>query len=580
MSFPSSDESRRNFIKLSLLGLAGAVQGCAPRGPDSTSVNGLSVNALEAAEKLSGLDYSDAERAQMLSSGFDDMLDGLRALRVVEKPNNLAPALAFDPALDGADRSGAVEARPAARTEANSPQDPESIAFASILDQAAWLRGGQLSSRDLTEIYLDRIGKYGGQLECFVTVTKDLALAQADAADRELAAGRDRGVLHGIPYGLKDIIDTQGVLTTWGAAPYKNRTPDADATIVRRLRDAGAVLLGKTTSGAIAYGDIWFEGRTRNPWNLEEGSSGSSAGSASATAAGLVGFSIGTETLGSIVSPSTRCGTAGLRPTFGRVARTGAMALCWSLDKIGPITRHIEDAAFVLAAINGADPGDASSFDARFVYDGNADLRAMRVGFDPAWFEGAAPLEVAAFETLKGLGVQLVEFNTPDLPVGPLVSTVWIEAAAAFEELTLSNRDDDLVWQDDRAWPNTWRKYRLFSAVDHIQVDRLRRRFMIEMAKRFEGVDVMFGPNFAGGMLTITNFTGHPQVAIRGGFEETPTRTLFGQVDDESGPAHRVPRAVSFWSPLYEEGRAVALAHALEAELGAALERPPLFSGA
>jgi Asp-tRNA(Asn)/Glu-tRNA(Gln) amidotransferase A subunit family amidase len=355
-----------------------------------------------------------------------------------------------------------------------------------------------------------------------------------------------------------------------------NRAPAiADSIVAARLKAAGAVLLGKTTTGAIAYGDVWFGGVTKNPWNIEEGSSGSSAGSASASAAGLISFGIGTETLGSIVSPSHRCGTSGLRPTFGRIPRSGAMALCWSLDKVGPLCRDVLDTAMVLSVLNGADSSDAGSLDHGFAYDGNGDARGMRVGFDPSWFEEAEAHDRDALAAARAVGVNLVEVRVPEQPVNSLVRSLLVEAAAAFEELTLNNLDDSLDWQDDDAWPNTFRAARFISAIDYVQIDRVRRKVMQDMHGVFEGMDALIGPNFAGGMLTITNYTGHPQLAFRSGFADMAARSLY-DAPVEGAVAKRVPMASSIWAPLFEERALIRLGRALERELGVASARPSL----
>jgi Asp-tRNA(Asn)/Glu-tRNA(Gln) amidotransferase A subunit family amidase len=405
----------------------------------------------------------------------------------------------------------------------------------------------------------------------------ELALSQADAMDSLLVAGTWLGPLHGIPYGAKDLLDTEGVLTTWGATPYKGRVAEGDAHVIARLQSAGAVLLGKTALGALAYGDVWFGGVTRNPWNLNEGSSGSSAGSAAAVAAGLCGFALGTETMGSITSPSHRCGTTGLRPTFGRVGRSGAMALCWSLDKIGPIARGVEDCAMVLAAINGHDPADRSSLGWPFHHDAAAPIDGMRVGYLPSAFERevATEVDLDALKAVRGLPVELVESRLPDLPIGSLMPILFSEAAAAFEELTLTGRDDELVRQDADAWPNLFRKARLFSAVDLIQADRLRYRVMEAVSEMFSEVDAMIGP-FGGDMLIATNFTGHPCLHMRAGFLDRATRTDPGDgaPADASARSYTVPHGVSLWSGLFEEGRLLNLGRALESALGVAERRP------
>ncbi|MEM1266267.1 MAG: amidase, partial [Pseudomonadota bacterium] len=420
----------------------------------------------------------------------------------------------------------------------------------------------------------------------FVTVTPELARAEAAAADQLFAAGVWLGPLHGMPYGLKDLFDTAGIPTTWGAMPYRERMVETDARIVTLLRRAGAVLLGKTTLGALAYGDIWFGGKTRNPFNTAEGSSGSSAGSGSATAGGLCAFSIGTETLGSITSPSQRCGTTGLRPTFGRVSRAGGMALCWSLDKVGPICRGVEDCGLVLQAINGGDPADRSSINMPFGFDPDAGLEGMRVGYLPAAFddEGATDVDRAALEAMRGLGVEVTEVTLPDLPYGSLMQILFAEAAAAFEELTLSDRDDEMVWQTAGAWSNTFRKARFLSAIDHIQADRLRFRVMEVFDGVFREVDAMIGPFSTGPMLVATNFTGHPCLHLRAGFAEQPTRAdpslkdgkLVMNGEDDTTSTHRVPQGISLWSGLFDEPRLLTLGRRLEAALGVAAERPRL----
>lgn len=535
----------------------------------------ISVDTVRAAERLVGIEYSDADRRQLVLE-IDDWIERVTRLRTAELPNGLAPACVFDPRLPG--QSYREQSAGLTRTSASAgplPGDAVSIAYAPVWKLSKWIASGALSSRRLTEIYLDRIARHGAVLECFVTLTPEIARSQADQCDRETAAGQSRGPLHGIPYGMKDIIDVAGVRATWGAMPWRDRVADRDARVAILLREAGAVLLGKTTNGALAYGERWFGGITRNPWNIQEGSSGSSAGSASATAAGLVGFSIGTETLGSIVSPSNRCGATGLRPTYGRVSRSGSMALCWSLDKIGAIARSVEDTAFVLAAINGGDIADPGSIPMGFDCDAGASVRGMRVGWNPTWFESGSDADRAALQAAREAGVELVEVNLPDLPYDTLFSVVEAESAAAFEQLTLSGQDDSLVWQEPDAWPNTWRRARFISAVDFINTDRFRRQVMGVMHEVFEGLDALIAPNFAASLLVITNFTGHPQLAFRSGFAERATRGSFGDAYDAS--LHRVPQTTSLWAPLFEEGRIIALGRELETRLAVAGDRPPNF---
>ncbi|XBQ16138.1 MAG: amidase [Oceanicaulis sp.] len=552
-------------------GLAGAAS--AQERPSVTA------QTIGCAEPLFGVSYTDAEREQMLG-GIESWIARAEQLRASEKPNTLAPALTFDPRLPGRDYPTSAE--PGVRGLPHSagplPSDPVDIAYAPVWRQADWMARGLIPSAELTEIYLARIAAYDSALECFVTVTAERARTQARARDAERAAGRMRGPLHGVPYTLKDIIDVEGLPATWGASVYSDRVGTQTAVIARRLEDAGAVLLGKVTSGAIAYGDIWYDGVTRNPFNPREGSSGSSAGPASATAAALCAFSIGTETLGSIVSPSHRCGATGLRPTFGRVARTGAMALCWSLDKIGPIVRSTPDAALVLAAINGADAGDPASFETRFGADLSRDLSGLRLGYNAAWFEAAAEPDRAALDAARALGVTLTPFDVDAEPWGSMLIQLEAEAAAAFENLTLDDLDDRLRWQDDAAWPNTWRRARFASAVDFVNADRLRRKAQIMMAEKMEDLDAVIGPNFAGGMLLITNYTGHPQLAFRSGFTDQPTRTLSGAPVAGPGQTFTVPHATSLWAPLFEEDTILALGAAIETRLDVAAIRPSQFS--
>ncbi|CAB1058121.1 Glutamyl-tRNA(Gln) amidotransferase subunit A-like protein [Olavius sp. associated proteobacterium Delta 1] len=542
---------------------------------------------IAAGEKLVGIEYTPAERELMVGD-LDGQIAAAGAQREVIFPNSLPPATTFDPRLPG--KVTPTEQTPFIRSGSDPgplPQTEEDIAFAPVTALSEWLRTGQISSRRLTEIYLGRLKTIGPKLECVMTLTEDLALQQADAADEKLRAGHYLGPLHGIPYGLKDLFDTRGIGTTWGAAPFKNRVAERDARIVELLRDAGAVLLAKTTLGALAYGDIWFGGTTRNPWNLNEGASGSSAGSAAATAAGLVGFSIGTETLGSITSPSQRCGTTGLRPTFGRTSRIGAMALCWSLDKIGSICRSVEDTALVLQAINGHDPADLGSLDVPFNFDASRPIKDLRVGYIPAAFESedATDIDRAALEAVGRLGVELVEISLPELPYMSLMNILFAEAAAAFEELTLSNRDDELACQDVGAWPNVFRKARFLSAVDHVQLDRLRYQTMQVMDDVFKDVDIMIGPFAIDTMMVITNFTGHPCLLLRAGFVQSKSRgaaslgdgkLTTGDEIPEDENIYEVPQGISLWGRLFDEGLICSLGMALEAELDVCSRRPPI----
>lgn len=585
---------RRKMLIAALAGGGASLAACG--APDDTETpdhwagfdGRITERTLAEAEKLFGLEFSESERRQILGGSVEDDEDGFfaRQLASLEKrraqplPNGLAPSLAFDPRLPGVDY-GSQQNRLVLYPEEIEPMpdDAEQIAFAPVKAQARWMTTGQLTSRELTDIYLERIERYGDLLQCFVTVTADLARDQADAADRERARGEVRGPLHGIPYGVKDLLDTEGIRTTWGAETHRDRVAESDGAVVRLLRDAGAVMLGKTTLGALAWGDVWFGGETRNPWNPKEGSSGSSAGSGSATAAGLCAFGIGTETLGSIISPSDRNGLSGLRPTFGRVSRVGAMALCWSLDKIGPMCRYAEDNAIVLSAINGYDERDSGSIDMGFSYDGRQSVGELTIGYDPAWFEGDGVKDTDrnALDALNRLGANVREISLPELPIEEITPALGIESAAAFEELTLTGRDDLLRRQVNNAWPNSFRESRYFSAVDYVQADRLRRQVMQEAHAFFAEADVVFGPSFGNPMLTMTNFTGQPGIAVRAGFEEITPRPLFGHPENDTDQTlHRIPRSVSLWSNLFEEGKLIAVARALEAELGVVGERPDL----
>ncbi|PUB19146.1 amidase [Yoonia sediminilitoris] len=533
------------------------------------------------AERLLGLAYTARERAQMVGN-LDGQRDLAIARRTLPLDNGTPMACRFDPRLPGFAMPHGVDALQLSEPSAPLPSDPEDIAFAPLTHLSQWVRRGQITSAALTELYLERIAALNPKLECFATVTPDLARAEAAAMDSLLQAGVWLGPLHGIPYGLKDLFDTKGIITGWGAEPFQDRVPDSDATVTTRLRAAGAVLIGKTTLGALAYNDLWYGGWTRNPWNLHEGSSGSSAGSASATAAGLCGFSIGTETLGSITSPSQRCGTTGLRPTFGRVSRAGAMALCWSLDKVGPICRSVEDTGLVLAALNGGDAADRGSIAAPFQFDATAGIDGMTLGYLPEAFEeGATDVDRAALAAARDLGITVKEVTIEDLPYASLMMTVYAEAAAAFEALTLEDTDDTLTWQDEGAWPNTFRKARFISAVDLVQTDRLRYRVMQAVAEMMSGVDALIGPFSTGPMLVASNFTGHPCLHIRAGFEDIASRTAasLGAGKLTTGEAagektFTVPHGISLWGQLFDEGPLLNLGMALEQKLGVAERRP------
>ena len=544
----------------------------------------ITVQTILEAEKLLGLGYSDAERALMCDNLAAQVELAVKR-RATRLPLTLPPATLFDPRLPGFTMPADRGFRPSDAPAPPLPEGDEDIAFASVATLGAWIRSRAISAARLTEIYLDRIARLSPQLECIALSTPEFARAQAKRADDLMAAGTYLGPLHGIPWGCKDILDTAGIVTGWGAEPYRGRVPDKDAAVVQTLAAAGAVMVAKTTVGALAYGDIWYGGVTRNPWNRAEGSSGSSAGSASATVAGLCAFAIGTETLGSIVAPSLRCGATGLRPSFGRVSRVGAMPLCWTLDKIGPICRTVEDTALVLAAINRHDPADPVSIAAPFSYAASADIRGRRLGYFPADFDAsdAADLDKAVLDTARQLGLELVPLAHADLPYDTLMNTLFAEAAASFEEMTLDNRDDELTWQEPGAWPNTFRKARFLSAIDHIQLDRLRRLVMQVIDEKLRGLDAVIGPALAGPMLVITNFTGHPSLILRTGFRQSETRGALSlararieQGSPTAGPAHTVPHGLCLWSKLFDEGTICEIGRALEGALGVWDHRPVL----
>jgi Asp-tRNA(Asn)/Glu-tRNA(Gln) amidotransferase A subunit family amidase len=417
-----------------------------------------------------------------------------------------------------------------------------------------------------------------------ITLTREHALAQAKAADAEIAAGKYRGPLHGIPWGAKDLLDTAGIPTTYGAEPYRNRVPATDSAVVRKLNEAGAVLVAKLSLGALALNDIWFGGQTMNPWLIEEGSSGSSAGPGAAVAAGLVGFAIGSETGGSIVSPSMRCGVTGLRPTYGRVPRTGAMTLCWSLDKLGPMTRSVEDAILVLKAISGPDAGDVASVPSELSFSSSKSVQGLRVGYFPGWMKEAPATDVdrAALETVKKLGMAPVEVAIPDWPYDSLNLILFAEGAAAFEELTLSHQVDQLKAQVPDAWPNCFRQARFLSAVDFVQADRLRRKVALEMARVFADVDLLLVPSLRDEMLVITNNTGHPSLTLRAGFVDVSEARSDWAPDPKNplprfNPPRRVPHGITLIGRLFDEGTLAEAGLAMEKAFGVAAERPAGF---
>jgi len=540
------------------------------------------------AEKLVQFDLSPADR-QTAAGNWRNMMAPLYERRTGPRKfspqPSLAPATRWDPTLPGQQSGPTVDRFIRTPNDQRSlPANDQDIAFAPLSQLSRWIETRRLTSERLTRLYLDRLQRFDPKLRCVITLTGDSALSQAQQADREIAAGHYRGPLHGIPWGAKDLLDTAGIPTTYGAEPYRNRVPAEDAVVVKRLRDAGAVLVAKLSLGALALNDIWFGGQTVNPWLLEEGASGSSAGPGAATAAGLVAFSIGSETGGSIVSPSMRCGVTGLRPTYGRVPRTGAMTLCWSLDKLGPMTRGVEDGLLVLHAISGPDPGDVSSVPSHLDFDASAPVAGLRVGYIPAWMKEAPATDVdrAALETARKLGMIPTEVSLPDWPYDSLNLILFAEGAAAFEELTLSGRLKELKAQVPDAWPNAFRQARFLSAVDFVQADRLRRAVAQEMASVFSLVDLLLVPSLRDEILVITNNTGHPSLTLRAGFVEVSEARSDWAPDPahplpKFSPPRRVPHGVTLIGRLFDEGTIGRAGLALERTWNVAAERPPGF---
>jgi Asp-tRNA(Asn)/Glu-tRNA(Gln) amidotransferase A subunit family amidase len=543
------------------------------------------------AEKLVQIEMTPADRAQAAGNWREAMAplyERRTGPRKLALEAEVAPATVWNPMLPGiSGGKSRAEGNDFVRSvDANLhlPAKDDDIAFASVARLSRWVESRQITSERLTQIYLDRLERFDKKLHCVITLTREHALEQARRADAEIAAGKYRGPLHGIPWGAKDLLDTAGIATTYGAEPYRNRVPKKDSAVVERLNAAGAVLVAKLSLGALALNDIWFGGQTMNPWLLEEGASGSSAGPGAATAAGLVGFAIGSETGGSIVSPSMRCGVTGLRPTYGRVARTGAMTLCWSLDKLGPMARCVEDTILVLNAISGPDPGDVASVPSTLAFDGTAKVGRLRVGYFPAWMKEAPATDVDrnALEVVEESGMELVEVSIPDWPYDSLNLILFAEGAAAFEELTLAHKETELKAQVPDAWPNTFRQSRFLSAVDFVQADRLRRKVALEMARVFSQVDLLLVPSLRDEILVITNNTGHPSLTLRAGFVEVSEARSDWAPDRQHplpkfSPPRRVPHGVTLIGRLFDEGTLCGAGMALERVFAVASQRPTGF---
>ncbi len=551
--------SRRAFIEyfasvgLSTTLLPGILWAQTSRGEEITAAT-----VADAAE-LAGLQFDDDERAMMVA-GLTQQEKQLATLHGLTLPNDVVPAVHFNPVLPGM----TVEkgARKIVRSTPSSKAAPAShaeLAFLPVTELSELLRRRKVTSEQLTRLSLDRLQEFDATLHCVITLTADRALDRARAADEELRRGHWRGPLHGVPWGAKDLLAVKGYPTTWGSTPYKTQMLDTDATVVQRLDAAGAVLVAKLSLGELAMGDVWFGGMTRNPWKPDQGSSGSSAGPACATAAGLVGFAIGSETLGSISSPSTRCGATGLRPTFGRVPRTGAMALSWTMDKLGPICRSAEDCALVLDAIHGSDGHDPTAVDAAFPFDARTVPSSLRVGYIKSTFDQDHPtkqFDDAALEALGAMGVKPVPIELPDHPWGAMTIVLRAEGAAAFDDLTRSGRDKEMAQQDANAWPNTFRVARFIPAVEYVNANRARTLAMRALDLAMANVDVVVTPTF-GPQLVATNLTGQPAVIVPNGFRDNGT-----------------PVSLTFLGRLYGEAPALALANAYQTHTGFHLKHP------
>jgi len=529
----------------------------------------ITPEVLAAAETLIDLSFTDVERTQMLNAVHKRIGD-YRSIRRTKLENGVAPPLYFDPRLPGPTRRSAPTYRMSAGPEITRPANLEEVAFYPVTHLAALIRSRQVTSVELTEMYLARLKHYDPYLECVITLTDDLALEQARRADEEIAHGHYRGPLHGIPWGAKDLIAARGYPTTWGAGPYKDQRLDVDATVVHRLTEAGAVLVAKLTSGELAYGDKWFGGMTKNPWNPEEGSGGSSAGPSAAVGGGLVGFALGTETTGSVVWPALRCGAVGLRPTFGLVSRHGVMILSWTLDKVGIVARSAEDSALILTAIAGPDGLDGYTLDAAFEWSPELDVSGLRIGYVASAFEDAPddsahdhstvsplkkmgvdlrehkPNDRRTLDVMRSLGYDLVPIELPQADLDSLLIIMAAEGGAAFDELTRSNRDDLLVWQEENASANRFRAGRFVPAVEYIQANRIRMQLMEAMADLMETVDVFLVPQLGANNLTLTNLTGQPTIGLPNGLTEAGMPTGINLVGGVLGEAQMLAVAKAY----------------------------------
>lgn len=543
------------LLPLTLLIIAIINQGALSQTIEKENISG--------AEKIIGLEFTDAEKDSMIDY-LNEQLGNYKKIREVELNNNIPPAVSFNPIPIGFDFP--KEKKPLHFSDysyAKLPNDKNELAFYSIGELAELIRTQRITSTELTEFFIQRLKRYDSILHCVITITEERALGQAKLMDEEIKAGKYRGLLHGIPFGVKDLLATKDYKTTWGSVPFKEQIINEDATVIKKLEDAGAVLVSKLTMGELAWGDVWFGGKTRNPWDTANGSSGSSAGPASAVSAGLIPFAIGTETYGSIVSPSTVCGVSGLRPTYGRVSRTGAMALSWSMDKIGPICRTAEDLAIVFNIINGSDGIDQTLYDASFTYDHKLDLKKLKIGYLKNDFDKQYDFhdnDSASLAKLRELGAELIPISLPKFPINDLSIILSAEAAAAFDQLTRNNEDDLMVRQIKNAWPNSFRASRFIPAVEYINANRVRFMLIQDMQKLMEKVDLYIAPSWDGDNLLLTNLTGHPCIVLPNGFSEKGT-----------------PTSISFTGRLFDEGKLIAFAKAYQDATKFHKQHPPMF---
>ena len=530
----------------------------------SNTINRIDAADVSHAQKLAGMEFTRSETDSMLNL-LNDQLKNFENMRKVALPNSVPPAFEFNP-VPGGKRFETLQ-KPFHISDYSKTQLPANwneLAYYSV-GQLSWLiHSKKVSSEKLTRFFLERLKKYAPVLHCVVTFTETLAIQQARQADKELASGKDRGLLHGIPYGIKDMFYTKKYRTTFGSPPFREQMIDLDATVVEKLREAGAVLVAKLSLGELAMDDIWFGGKTRNPWDTAKGSSGSSAGPASAVSAGLVPFAIGSETWGSIVSPSTVCGVTGLRPTYGRVSRYGAMALSWTMDKIGPLCRNVEDCAIILHAIYGPDGKDHTVFDIPFNYVPETDFSTLKIGVLSQEFNKDTsinkPFNNAALEQIKKMGATLVPIDLPGFPYMDMSILLMCEAASAFDDLTLSNRDDLMVQQNKDRWPNLFRAAHFIPATEYIRANRLRYLLIQQMDQLMKKADVIIAPSLAGDNLLVTNLTGHPTVVIPNGFIDPKT-----------------PTSIVFTGQLFGEGKLLSIAKKYQDATGFHKKHPLLF---